>query len=72
MRPFENGFRRSLEILKGAIGSRLCNSQLYRGTVLRQSTATLRGHFVLRGDRGFKSELLGSDLVRCFVAVPLA
>ena len=45
---------------------------LYRGTVLRQSTATLRGHFVLHGDRGFKPKLFGSDLVWCFVAVPLA
>jgi len=45
---------------------------LYRGTVMRQSTATLRGQFVLPGDRGFKSELIGSDLVRCFVAMPLA
>jgi putative transposase len=45
---------------------------LYRGTVMRQPTATLRGHFVLHGDRGFKSDLFGSDLVWCFVAVPLA
>jgi hypothetical protein len=45
---------------------------LYRGTVMRQPTATLRGHFVLHGDRRFKSDLFGSDLVWCFVAVPLA